>query len=631
MAEFSASAFTAPIQAVGRVFYGGNRDCPWQGLLVGPIGGALYKTIDAIYFSIPGVALEAKDVIIGRGFCRYRYGSKELGEISHKVSLRSSPGRILLEASVGRPCWFAVILDPRPAEAWGEGPYEVEPNGGTFIIKPSAIPLRIIIDGFDKPEPLGLMIEWRYKLGEGFRRNDSGNMRFVEIRRTVSIPAMFFSNEGSLRINIPLPPALQARSPPAFEPRKLRLGRGPVAEALRLRFMNLASFSIYASGIWFPEAGAWWFRRPWTRDALEGIRWNLKSYFEILEWGGEVVSLIGHLLDALKALGGLPSMMGGNELASDAVPQLFNVAWRVAAFYGGRDLLLKSVKVAEFVAERLLREGEISRTVLRDSILCNPANSSWIDSVIDLGDKRWPTRLPVAWADQGVDPFSSEYGMVEVNALYIEALNGLRSTCDQFGLSSYDEIEELLDVLREGFIRYFKGGDAPPLTVSPSHRLVDPTFGSPAVVAAAALGPSLCKDRLLRIWRAASERLLVQRRLVVLGKGRLPFGILVRDLGSMPYMGDWEYHGPTIWPRDTPYLLRLMEGVGMDVKGLLLNNLDHMVAEGAVGYCNELFSLPVGGNPSAGPESENPIPVKNPAQYWSHWCDPFLERLPELL
>jgi glycogen debranching enzyme len=110
-----------------------------------------------------------------------------------------------------------------------------------------------------------------------------------------------------------------------------------------------------------------------------------------------------------------------------------------------------------------------------------------------------------------------------------------------------------------------------------------------------------------------------------------PFGILLRDIERVPYLADKEYHGATIWPRDTPYLLELMEGMGKDVLGLLVSNLDHMVSEGAIGYCSELFSLPVGENPNPCPESQNPVPVKNPAQYWSHWCDPYLDHLKELL
>ena len=69
-----------------------------------------------------------------------------------------------------------------------------------------------------------------------------------------------------------------------------------------------------------------------------------------------------------------------------------------------------------------------------------------------------------------------------------------------------------------------------------------------------------------------------------------------------------------------------MKCLGLDPYGVLVNNLDHMVSEGAIGYVSELFSLPVGLNPhESGEYSRNPVPVKNYAQYWSHWCDPYIE------
>jgi hypothetical protein len=171
----------------------------------------------------------------------------------------------------------------------------------------------------------------------------------------------------------------------------------------------------------------------------------------------------------------------------------------------------------------------------------------------------------------------------------------------------------------------------PPLTVAPSYGLVDHTAGSPAVLAVSVLRGLIYEKELGRIWRKVSDVLLVHRRPVLLMNGWFPFGVLVRALEKVPYLGDREYHGPTVWPRDTPYLLGLMEHVGESVEGLLVNNLDHMVAEGAVGYCSELFSLPLGGESITCLESGNPVPVKNPAQYWSHWCDPYLEHLPKLL
>jgi len=629
MAEFSASAFTAPIEIGGRRFYGGNRDSQWQGLLIGPINGVIYKAIDAIYFSIPGLELRAREVLIGPGECEYRYHCDAL-EVSHRISLNGSIGEVALGASVGRPCWFAVLADPRPAEDRGEGLYEAEPGPERLVIKPSNAPFRMIVEGFDMAEPSGMRLQWRYKLGDGFRRMDSGAVKFVGDSRTVSIPFLLFSKGGSLRIRVPIPNGARGDWAPRAGIEGARFGEGPVAEALALRLRNLASFSMHLDGGWFPEAGAWWFRRPWVRDALEGLRWNLGAY-QFLGWGDRVASLLDRLLDTLRSLRGLPIVMGAKKFASDAVPQLLNVVWRTADALGDRGLLLKGIESASLVAEELLEGRAISDTALLDSILCCPADSSWIDSVVDIEGRPWPARLPMAWADEGIDPFSMEYGLVEVNALYIEALEGLAAASERFGVRAPRAIGELLGILRDGSDAFFKAHGTPPLAISPPHGLVDRTFGSPAVVAASALRGRLSGGAIANIWGEVSRRLLVHRRLVALGDGRFPFGILAREAGPVPYLGDREYHGPTIWPRDTPYLLELMEAVGEDVIGLLLNNLDHMVSEGAIGYCNELFSLPIGGNPSAGPESSNPVPVKNPAQYWSHWCDPFLERLPGLL
>jgi hypothetical protein len=121
----------------------------------------------------------------------------------------------------------------------------------------------------------------------------------------------------------------------------------------------------------------------------------------------------------------------------------------------------------------------------------------------------------------------------------------------------------------------------------------------------------------------------VNRIPVTLGDGPMAFGMLVRA-GDQPYLGDEQYHGSVVWPRDTPYLIRLAEACGRGVAGMLLSNLDHMVCEGAVGYCHELFSLPAGGGENGSESHRNPVPVKNPAQYWSHWCDPYINHLEEL-
>ena len=94
------------------------------------------------------------------------------------------------------------------------------------------------------------------------------------------------------------------------------------------------------------------------------------------------------------------------------------------------------------------------------------------------------------------------------------------------------------------------------------------------------------------------------RNLVMFGDRRLPFGVLVKnDHPREPYYGDGQYHATVLWPRSLPYLIRLLEMTRdlddrLMIGDLLVNTLDHQMSEGAVFYTHELFSLPLGNNPS---------------------------------
>jgi hypothetical protein len=633
MAEYSASAFTAPITISDKIFCGGNRDYPWQGLILGPWRGSSYKVLDAVYFSFPDLTLRPLDVAFKPDRCIYRYECGE-GRVAVSFTLRDIVDRVLLSVEAGRECWFIPLLDSTPLELWSSSDYQSILRGSQLILKPSAIPFRIIIEGFKEFKPLNLELEWRYKLGDGFRRWENGFIRFIERRRRLFIPCMVYSPKGSLRVEFPIPKDMPYTLERPEVRGRLRLGKGLIAEAIYLRFETLSSYSTFLDDTWFPEAGSWWFRKPWVRDALEGIRWNMRTYLQLFGWRDKLLTLMGRLLETMEEAGGLPIIAGATgPFSSDAPPQLLYVASLLSEMTNDRGLSFRVIEAAEQLSERLLKGLPVSSTLLTRDILCSPASSSWMDSVITIGDVPWPTRLPREWIKYDVKPFSPSFGLVEVNALYIGALEEVKSTCRRLNVEVPKGVEELSRILKEGFTRNFNGsGGLPPLTVVPSMGLVDPTIGSPSVVAVAVLRDILyTEEELRRLFPIIAERLLVHRSLILLGRGKHPFGILARDIERTPYLGDEEYHGATVWPRDTPYLIKLLEEAGEDIHGLLLTNLDHMVSEAAIGYCSELFSLPVGGNPSPGPEAENPVPVKNPAQYWSHWCDPYLEHSLELV
>jgi len=624
--EYSSSAYSTTLNLGGRPFYGANRDYSWQGLLVGPLKGSLFKALDGIYFST-GLTLAAREVLFKHDSFVHRYVDEEGRGVEMVISLRSRPGQLVLEASCTTPCWFAPILDSRPADSWAKTRDEALITGNRMEVTNSTTPLRLLINGFDSAERLGATLEWRYKLGDGFRRLSNNQVLFREHRREVAIPWILHSSSGSITFEIPLPslevPALTAPSP--------FLGRGPVAKAVELRVSTLSRMGLAIDGLWFPEAGAWWFRRPWTRDALEGLRWNLRTYLRYLGGAGKILDLLSRLGDVCKRSLGLPIMADGDGgFSSDAPPMMLKVLSDFGRVSGSQDALSRAVDLAEVIASTLLSGKSFSGSLLSHSIICSPANSSWVDSVTTLDDRRWPTRLPTAWSQPDMDPFAAEFGLVEVNALYIEAIQSLTLPSDANPPRVPEEVEELGEVLRSGFMRQFvRRGNLPYLTVHPSRGLYDATLGSPGVEAVYLLRDIVYDTpETERIWTAASERLLVPRELQALGRGQHPFGVLTRDTGPRPYLGDEDYHGPVVWPRDTPYLIGILETIGLDTRGVLLNNLDHMVSEGAYGYCGELFSLPV--DATGLPGSGNPVPVKNPAQYWSHWCDPFLGRINEL-
>ncbi len=629
LAEYSASVYTAPLETPYGRFYGPNRDYSWQGLLLGPHGGRIYKLLDAVYF-LPDRRgkLDAVDVSISPSRCVYTYRREDGGAIRLSYTLSQTRLGVDLRVDVGEPCKFAVLLDCRDAETWDRSDYGFRIEDGRVHIRPSGAPFSMVVQGFDGVEFVDLEVEWVYKLGDGFRRLEDGVVKFIEHRRLVRVPVLLHSKEGII-VHVPTSQEL----PEATEAKVSLPGAGLVVDALRLRVENLSRFSTFIDGLWVPEAGSWWFRRPWTRDILEGLRWNLKTYVEVLGWGSRVRRLLIHMLETLSDLGGLPMILGSSSpFSSDAPPQLIYVSSTLSEMTSDRELMRATCCVAELVSRKLLRGMEVSGTRLVDGVLCCPANSSWIDSVMELHGVRWPLRLPVEWMGRVEDPFSSSFALVEVNAMYVEALRRLLVSSVNLGLSCGDHAIQLAETLVEGFKKWFLRDGLPPLTVSPELRLVDGTVGSPSVQAVSALLDTVYDLGMVRrCWNTLSKKLLVYRRLVRLGEGLEPFGLLVRDVERRPYLGDLEYHGPTVWPRDTPYLISLMERLGMDVAGILVNNLDHMVSEGAVGYCSELFSLPVGSNPSPGRHSLNPVPVKNPAQYWSHWCDPYLRHLEEVV
>jgi glycogen debranching enzyme len=237
---------------------------------------------------------------------------------------------------------------------------------------------------------------------------------------------------------------------------------------------------------------------------------------------------------------------------------------------------------------------------------------------------------------------SPDFFLPEINAQWITALGlilkSLEVLAGQWKKSGEpgepaleSKVRDLLSKARKNFMSTFWNADNGFLysIVYADRSVRDDMESETAVAAAALLGEDVLGQQQFQLISAKAKRSLLQcRRLVRFGDALLPFGIVANNSDHRIYYDDPDYHSDVIWPRSTPYLIRLLSEAGEHdaVEALLLNTLDHQMTEGAILYSHELLSKPCGNNPSPDPDlSRNPVPVKNPIQFWSQWCDPFLE------
>jgi hypothetical protein len=450
-------------------------------------------------------------------------------------------------------------------------------------------------------------------------------------------------------------------------------------KAIAARIISLTKFCItlqdpktneYAI---FPESGAWWFRAVWLRDVYEGLLNNIHTLLQIAggkEFMRRIITSSIALVDS--KLGGLPNKIPEFEKGYEISEHHTRIC---APYYNSSDATLLFVIFAcQFVhetkdpllgveilsnARKIINsymtgdQDEINgRPVLsRDNgLLLTVPNHSWADSCIDVRVNdtlvpRFPLRVPMDWVYSESDPHeiykqvhSPKYFLPEINALWIQALESLiqllRNDLPEF-ISEEDrrhcseEFELLLTGARSAFKKVFWNEAKGFLynIVTGDLKKKDETETSFAVVSASLLNDLFSDDELKRVWTVTRNTLLVLRKPQIFGSKEMKaFGVLVKNSSSRIFYNDRQYHEAVSWPRDTPYLIRLLERLGdvNTVKEILVNNVDHQMTEGAIFFNNELFGLPEGKNPYPSSTSSNPIPLKNPAQWWSHWTDLFL-------
>ncbi|MCS7098152.1 MAG: hypothetical protein NZ922_04165 [Candidatus Methanomethyliaceae archaeon] len=583
LGEWSSSVFSSEVFVNGERFIGPNRDYPFQGLITF-YDGKILKLIDGIFFSLDRGLGEK--VLVGSYDVRYIYPNLEVtfgfNEECFRISFNKENCRILL--------LFEDYMRYNIMNDW----IVVNLNNLNFNFGP-----------FDHIEKVNYHTEWIYKLGCGFRYRDcDGSIRFIRERRNLFAPFICTLRGNLLKIYIN-----NLRDPWNIREsnwiNKLIFFNEVVGELIKYRLSTLRCFGLNIDGIWFPEAGCWWFRSPWIRDALEGILSNFQIYTRIFGWEDKVRRLTIFLLELLKRNKGLPNFLGGIEESADSPPLLL---------YLSSKLGINADKLAlEILKEMEKREiSENGKPILKDGLIACIPYQSWTDSRID----GRAYRIPEGWKDWNLP----KYLLPEVNGYWIMALRTL------YKATGNKNIKEILEEMELEFRRKFWNGDFISDIIDMENNLKSNEITSMGLVGLSSTIHLFNEEELILAFKNLKP-LMVYRTMKILGNQTLPFGIAITQKIS-PYFGDEEYHKSTIWPRDIPYLIKFLEIINReeDINGILLNSLDHMVSEGALFYINEIFGHAVGKNPSPKGINMNPIPLKNPAQYWSHWCDPYLGR-----
>ena len=383
-------------------------------------------------------------------------------------------------------------------------------------------------------------------------------------------------------------------------------GNGLKERFLKARLLTLPKFSIKEGGLEVPEAGEWWFKEVWFRDLFEAIYHNTDFYRTVEgdEWIKKILTWAKVYLED----GMMPGRISGGELNYKSVDAPLLYLLCAAKYYeatGDEELKENMESTFKSIIQNLPNENGL--------ISCRP-EYSWMDSTVE-GES---TRIPESWDMEDEENFL----LPEVNALWIKVLEKYNKIYD-----GAKNVKETVDKYKEVFWNEEKEFIYQLVYRGDDKELKDFTESSAGVVSIALLGDYFFGYEIRNAWEVIKNRLLVWRKPVFFDEGMMPFGVLTKNSNERIYMDDRQYHEAVVWPRDLPYLFKILERIGRDsVKEEITKNLlDHQMSEGTVLYNHELFSLPEGENPREGALSSNPVPVKNPMQLWSHFIPDIVE------
>lgn len=607
-----------------------NRDYKYQGLN-GIVGNEYWKFLDCIFFGINGIVLEPIKVITFPWKSIYQYVGKDT-----KVDVEYYLARDLREGISAR-----VLFDIRNS------------NEKELVIRPLVNIRNVFSHSFPEKTEVKILDEhliasmngnkisfyiedgeiiekrqvmnWRYKLGSGFREQTNEGIKFIsewenplfigEIKKKI-----FDDEKISLIIN-----CNREDNGIDFdkneEEEKLYIqklvNKFDCKKEVLARIITLDKFGIFENKNIIPEAGDFWFKQIWTRDLMEFLINNFNTLIKIN--GKRIEKILKWILKQQDLNSGRFPNFKNNFNSTDGSLLFFLLAEKYLRKFEdkeiGKDVLNSlNLMLKRFSENKFETDGP---PVTQNDVLYSMPWHSWTDSRVPFFGKLISTRIPFEWTKEiKVEDLCKPALLPEINALYIRALKA-----GEFIADIVTSEENFIEQYKKAISKYkkiFKNRNYFYSIVLDNKK--DPTETSMALVSAVLLHEHVFnKKDLENMWNVV-ERLLVKK------KGKI-FGMLVKNIGDRVYFNDHQYHGAVMWPRDNPYLIKYLKIIGEErkAKEILESNLWHQMDEGAIFYSSELFSLPEGKNPNPTKMSNEPIPMKNPIQLWSHFCDEYLD------
>lgn len=434
-------------------------------------------------------------------------------------------------------------------------------------------------------------------------------------------------------------------------------------EATARVYVMAEKFGMAAGDLNLPEQGGWWFRRPWFPPLFEGFMHNHRT----LKLLGKQQVMEEAVRQALRfqdpKTGRIPQRLPETQAdlerfeKTGALPPeyyyssdvgLLMFSWLLEVIEDFQDPLLIDALYESFQKHYAAFRSEAPRprqgepVLAENGLLRSVPSHSWMNGKrrinvegISVGDL--PQRIDRSWQEEAVRKYMDGHTawdlyqypvtyLPEINARWIRMLEVGQRLAER----KHDQpLRDALKALHERAVGNYKKVFWNP-GVGFLYNLItqngrpDPMPTAPSLEALVLLGTRVfTRQEMEQAWQVVRDSLLVSLKSA---EAPQAFGVLAKDSKERIFYGDGQYHEAVCWPRETPYLVKLLREIGAHdlAEEVLAANLTHQMEESVVFYHQEMLSLPEGPNAMPGPRAQDPVPVKNPMQWVSQFCDVYL-------